>query len=317
MSENLSRAMKMGNMVSFTKHITRFILTKTSEGNSQISLNVPMQKLQEKEEKRPAYHYPTKDQRRAHEMFLVAQALSGSLSCIIKKKTNKKFARDIKGISRRRRYADRDVSYQQDTASCSSFNTDITVPESASPYTNENPYLYEMDSLRDGPPLSLDPSNSAFCESLDEFAILSTIETEQACMIAFTHEEHDTASFPDTATTGPNLPSPTASRSEPQFNDAYRDTYGQVGLTAWPSTLLPIRNRTIPNNLLDCMPNKYGQMPEFCMDFVDLPISHSDHSSELAAEELRWQSQMSDDAVFGANWPLSEFDRLLCITEGV
>ena len=280
--------------------------------------------MREKEEKRPVYRYPTEDVRRAHAVFL-AQAETPSVSLsyqfkrMMKKKfarDSKKFARDSEKISEHRRHAHRDLSHHPKTATVSSISPDITIPQSAPLLTNEPPYLCETNSLRGGVPLSLDPSNSAFCESPDEFAIPSTIESGQAGMIAFNYEEDDTADFPNRATMDTNFPlHPHTSRSELQSHDAYQDIYGQIDSTAWPSTNLPIRNGTVPDSLSVCTPNRYNQMPEFSMDFFDVKIDHSNHLGELAGEQLQWQSQMRDDAAFGATWPFSDFDRRLCIAK--
>lgn len=224
---------------------------------------------------------------------------------------------DSEGKFAGRQYLHSDLSYQHNTASCSSVYTDITIPGCALPYTKEDPYLYEVNSLQGGLPSTLGSSNSAFCESLDGLTIPSTIKAEQASVTAFNYDEHYIANFPNTLSTGIIMPSPAhTSISEMQSDNVYRDTYDQVDLTAWPSNHLPIRNRTVPDSPLIYTPNGYYQTPEPPMDCFDVGVNHLDYSGELAAEEPRWQSQMRDDATFGATWPLSEFDRLLCIAEG-
>lgn len=263
--------------------------------------------MREKEEKRPVYRFPTEDERRACEIFIAqAEAPLVSLSYKFEKMMNKKFARDSKKISAQRRYAQRDRKHQQKPVTVSSINPDIAVPEPAPPFTNEPPYLCGMNSLRGGVSHSLDPLNLIFRESPDELAMPSTIETGQAGMVAFKYEEDDTANFSNRATTDTNFPLHShVSRPELQSHNADQDIYGQIGSTAWSSTHLPIRNRTVPDSLLLCTPNGYSQTPESSMDFFDVNFNHSDHLSELAGEELRWQSQMRDDAAVGAIWPLS------------
>ena len=305
----------------FTRNVTRPISMKTAGGHCQISLNIPRDRLQKSARKKPAYRYPTKDERRARERFLAqAQVPPGSLPCNIGTLLDERFAMDSEGKFAGQQYLHSDLGYQQNTASYSSVYTGIAIPGSALPYTKETPYLYEVNSLQRELPPSFNPSNSAFCESLDGLTIQSTIKAEQASVTVFNYDEHDIASFPSTVSTGLITPLPAhTSISELQSDGAYQDTYmyGQVDLTAWPSNHLPIQNRTVPDNSLLCTPNGYNQMPEPPINSFDLAINHPDHSGEPAAEEPQWQSQMRDDAAFGAPWPLSEFDRLLCIAEGV
>lgn len=306
------------DVVSVSKRITRLILTKTPGGHCQISLNVSLQKLQEKEQKKPVYRYPTEDKRRAFEMFLAqVEAQSLSLSYKNERMMKKRFARNSERVSVHRRYAYRDSNHQQNTTTFSSISPDIAVHKSTPPYTSKPLYLCEMNSLQGGVPPSSDSSNSSSCESPGELAMPSTIETGQAGMIAFKHEKDDTANFSERANLDTSFPlRPHASRSELQSYNAYPDTYGQLDLTAWPSTHLPIQHMTVPNSLSLYAPNRYHQMPESSADLFDVNIDHSDNSSELAAEELRWQPQMWNQAAFGATWPLFDFDRLLRIGEG-
>ena len=344
----------MGNLVSITSHITRLILMGIPDGHSQISLNVSVDILQElnhtQPPKKPAYRYP-KNKQRAHEMVLPA-ARSG-------------------------RYVHKDLSHQQNTVKCSSLCTDIANSGSEMPYASETLYLLDRKSPQGGFSSSLDPSNSAFYETLDQPIIPSTIEAEQAMTVASGYHEHDFANFSNAATTGINMQLHTDATSELQYKSTYQDTYGQsylegetplqlienppglpnptcydslqqadismiekeqavliaskhrgpmtpsnmpksqVGLTAWPPNHLPIRNRCISSDWLLYMPNEYNQISESSGEFSSEATSFSDYSGEIVGEEQRWQSWRRDDAAFSLNWPLSEVDGPVLITERV
>lgn len=311
----------MENAVSLTGDITRCILMRILDSHSQISLNIPMDKLQElvriQPPKMPTYHYPKYKWKTREMVSVPAQAPSISLPCNIEAMMNEGFARDSEEMPASRRYIHGDLSYQQNTAGCSVIYADIGIQGSTLPYVNEIPSLYDVKSPRDGPPLCSDPSNSAFCESLNQPVITSTIKAEQANTTAFSYDEHNIASFSNAATTSINPSLPThVSRSELQCDNAYRDTYGEVGLTAWSSDHIPTRNRNVPDNLLLCTPNIYNPTPGSSMEFYDVVTNYPDHSGKLVGEGPQWQSQLRNDAAYGANWSLSEFDRLLCIAEG-
>lgn len=303
-------------MVIVPRHTTRFILMKTPDGHFQISLKIPTDTLQDVMQTKPqqdaVYHLP-KINRAAREVALAA--VQPTLVCpahTIETVVNGKFTMDSKAMSASRPYMHKDLSHQQNATSNSNTYTDIGVAGSEPPYANEAVYISNTKPLRGGPPLSLDPSNSALCKSLDQPIMPLTTEAEQAMRIASGYYEHDIANLLNAATTGVNTLLPTdASGSELHFKSAHRDTYSQtyqvsapplhpgpfnplsdiptsqVGLTAWPPNHLPIHGG-FSDNWLYSTPNGYNQTPESSMDFPLAASDGLDQFGELVGETPRW-----------------------------
>lgn len=263
---------------------------RISDGHSQISLNIPKDKvqnlLQDKPSEKPIYRYPESKRRACEADLIVAPAPLVSLQCNMEPVMDESFTMNLEAMHVDQPPLVEDVSYQQNTASHSDNDNHIG-PGPELPYAIEAPYLSDLKSMRSAPPLSSDALGSALCRSLDPPVITSTIEAEQAIPIASGYYEHNIANTPNLKSTNiPTLLPADALRYEMHCKNAYRDTYDHTYLKSGPSLNAFEKMPGLPNSASYDYPEQLELSSNVEKEQAMPTISHYQALSDMSTSQM-------------------------------